>query len=128
MIPKHYDGDVFLQVAGNDCADHDAQFVIRSYEDLLRTIRNHAPNCRISVGQIPQRRGGTFLRQNIKTVNEHLKHSSADFFVECPVYFSQQFKRDGVHFNKRGLHVYASNLATHYSQVFRETQTPLLIK
>ena len=105
---------VFLQCGGNDAENRPAERVIGQYDSLIQEVRRRCPNTTISVGRIPLRRNNNSLHNKIGQINSYLEQKCShepnlNFVDACPksVYM---YRRDLVHFNKRGSRVFADNI------------------
>lgn len=117
MVPRNFSGKIIVQVGGNDCSEMDSESVIGRYEALLFLIRNHAPDSKIYVSEVPPRFKCPFTRYKIRTVNDFLHHLSVFEenikYISHPCYENaQSFKNDGIHLNSVGFEQYIKTLAS----------------
>ena len=116
MVPKQFSGNIIVQVGGNDCSDVTSEIVKYRFEALLFLIREHAPNSKIFISQIPQRRGNAYTSYKIREVNNFLHLLSLFepnlFYISHPHLDSDNHLcKDGVHMTKMGYNEYVKNLA-----------------
>jgi hypothetical protein len=115
MVPRNFEGKLILQIAGNDCSEHQAISVMDNYEVLLTKIKSHIPKCQIFLCEIPPRYRNRYTQFKIQQVNDFLHHtaifSNDMHFISCPDYIlDKHFKRDAIHLNNIGFELYVNNL------------------
>ena len=130
MIPRNFCGNVILQVGGNDCSEVHSEMVIYRFETLLFLIRQHAPECRIYVNEVPQRSGNKYIAYKIRNVNDFLHHMSVfeDISLICHPHLRSEnyLRKDGVHFNKEGYELYINNIISELTD-FRVVTHPTMV-
>ena len=118
IVPLHTPPrQIVLQCGGNDAENHEAGHATSQYECLLNEVKQHCPNARIIISTIPPRGNNAMALNNITSINTWLKHRAdrgdgVHTIEACPV-SPWLFKRDMVHFNSKGLVLYAKRLNSH---------------
>ena len=115
--------NVMLQCGGNDVERVPVSAIKEQYEGLIRDVRNHCPHARIVLSTIPPRRTNDKVLQNIIRVNNYLRergtHNDGVTTIDVVPQDPDHFKKDKVHFNGKGLRLYAANIAKHLSNFTR---------
>jgi hypothetical protein len=131
MIPNNFQGNIVVQVGGNDLLVLKTDTVIHDYECFIQEIFCVAPSSQIYTCAVPPRLNGDRDAFNSKRLelNKYLLSTSSSTtnisFINCPVRESPRyFRRDGVHFNKRGFSLYINNLVSSLSQDFHMHKKP----
>ena len=115
-----------LQAGGNDAERRPVESVIAQYDTLIDEVRRCTPGTHIMISAIPPRRNNNLIINKIERLNAHLQQKcSRDqglHYVQVYPDYVHWYKRDLVHFNRRGDNVYAERLASaiegfHGSQV-----------
>ena len=131
MIPAGFDGQVVLQVGGNDISSMLTEDVIQRYDSLLNDVFKHAPKCHVFTCAIPTRQHVLFDYKR-HVVNDHLHFTSLFTnrmtFIDCPDYNSSHFKRDKIHLNTNGFCLYVSKVCSHLKPGFHMANSPISVR
>ena len=111
ISPQNQPAHVLRQCGGNDATHVTSDQVIHEYKALIKEVRQCSPNSIITLCAIPPRKDNAILLNTIAAINDWMKHRAARgdgvYFVKACPQSPTLFKRDKVHFNAKGLHVYA---------------------
>ena len=89
--------------------------VIDQYEGLIKDIRRECPNSKIVLSTVPPRGNDKSVLDKISYLNGYINDRSKQkddvFAIDVvPKVYNKFFKKDKVHFNRRGLNMYARNM------------------
>ena len=107
--------EVVLQCGGNDLETQPVDKVAFQYDCLIKDIKKHCPQASVFINRVPPRRRHVPTLRKIDNLNSILVSKSdpqnkilcIDPCPSMPAYF----QRDNVHFNKRGVDMFAKNLS-----------------
>ena len=109
---------IVLQCGGNDAEQQPAIVVSAHIETLVHDIKRLSPGSDILINKIPPRGRNQKVLNNVEKINSAPKRYQNDVVVQiidiCPKAF-ECYRKDLVHLNSKGSHVFATRLAEQLS-------------
>ena len=105
-----------LLCGGNDCERYPVQEVINEYENLISTVRAECgPDTSIRLCKVPPRGSDSRISYAIDQLNAFIEGRACEndsvFAVNVCPKSQGLFVKDRIHFNNKGKHSVANNLA-----------------
>ena len=121
--------NIILQCGGNDCEMNTEDQVIDEYEGLIKDVRRQCPASKILLSTIPPRKNDKDVLTKIQNVNDYLRdrglyRDNVNTIDVTPKSYEVFFNKDQVHFNDRGLSLYAKNMQQELLNFTRRPSQP----
>ena len=99
---------------GNDAEKKQSDNVIDDYEGLIKDVRRQCPESKIFLSSIPPRKNNKVTLKRIREINDYLKDrgrlNDDVYYIDVAPKARSMFRKDNVHFNKKGLNAISRNL------------------
>ena len=115
IVPGKIPKNIVVQAGGSDVENHRTDLVVREFDKLIRTLKSQCPQSNTMLCKVPCRSPFPWLHDEIAKVNTFLANSFCGSKVTCidlcPEFVPRYFKKDMIHFNRKGLQVYGNKMA-----------------